>query len=89
MCSSDKRDRVLCIRGPPFHHPSLASQTQLTPARIAFSITHGEGRVVHVDTEGDPRWSWLGLAHETNSYRDVIEQQVNFLVRKRLWLQSA
>ena len=24
---------------------SLASQTQPTPARIAFSITHGEGRV--------------------------------------------
>ena len=50
---------------------------------------HARGRVVHVDTEGDPRWSWLGLARETNSYRDVIEQQVNFLVRKRLWLQSA
>ena len=24
---------------------SLASQTQLTPAQIAFSVTHGEGRV--------------------------------------------
>ena len=29
----------VCVRA------SLASQTQPTPARIAFSITHGEGRV--------------------------------------------
>ena len=35
---------------------SLASQTQPTPAWIAFSITHGEGS----DTESDPRWP-LGL----------------------------
>ena len=40
---------------------SLAGQTQPTPARIAFSITHGEGS----DTESDPRWGWLGLACET------------------------
>ena len=33
---------------------SLASQTQPTPARIAFSIT-----------QSDPRWGWLGLACET------------------------
>ena len=40
---------------------SLASQTQTTPARIAFSITHGEGS----DTESHPCWGWLGLACET------------------------
>ena len=42
----------------PWVQGSLASQTQPTPARIAFSITHG-------DTESDPRWGWLGLACET------------------------
>ena len=35
---------------------SLASQTQPTPARIAFPIR---------DTASDPRWGWLGLACET------------------------
>ena len=38
------------------HGPSLASQTQPTPARIALSITHG-------DTES---WGWLGLACESS-----------------------
>ena len=41
---------------------SLASQTQPTPARITFSVTHG----VHMrDTESDPCWGWLGLACKT------------------------
>ena len=38
--------------------PSLASQTQPTPARIGFSIPT-------LDTESDPRWGWLGLACKT------------------------
>ena len=37
-------------------HTSLASQTQPTPARIAFS-------------KSDPRWGWLGLACETSAIR--------------------
>ena len=37
---------------------SRASQTQPTPARIAFSITHRGGS----GTESDPRWGWLDLA---------------------------
>ena len=41
------------------HGPSLASQTQPTPVRIAFSITHS-------DTESDPCWDWLGMACETS-----------------------
>ena len=39
--------------------PSLASHTQPTPVRIAFSIMHG-------DTESDPRWGWLDMACETS-----------------------
>ena len=38
------------------HRPSLASQTQPTPAQIV-SVSH---------TESDSRWGWLGLACETN-----------------------
>ena len=38
---------------------SLASQTQPTPARIAFSILKA------VCTESDLCWGWLGLACET------------------------
>ena len=41
------------------HEPSLASHTQPTPVRIAFSITHS-------NTENDPRWGWLGIACETS-----------------------
>ena len=41
---------------------SLASQTQPTPARIAFSVTSFTVR----DTESDPRWGWLGLACKTS-----------------------
>ena len=41
------------------HGPSLTSHTQPTPARIAFSITHG-------DTESDPCWGWLDMACETS-----------------------
>ena len=41
---------------------SLASQTQPTPVRIAFSIMHG---VYKHDIESDPCWGWLGLACET------------------------
>ena len=41
------------------HGPSLASHTQPTPVRIAFSIMHG-------DTESDPRWGWLDMACETS-----------------------
>ena len=39
-------------------HASLASQTQPTPVRVAFSIMHG--------TESGLRWGWLGLACGTN-----------------------
>ena len=40
---------------------SLASQTQPTPARIAFSIPVR-------DTESDPCWGWFGLACETTYF---------------------
>ena len=49
------------MRLPFVSTTSLASQTQPTLARIAFSITHGEGS----DAESDPHWGWLGLACET------------------------
>ena len=41
------------------HGLSLASHTQPTPVRIAFSITHS-------DTESNPRWGWLDMACETS-----------------------
>ena len=50
------------------HGPSLASQTQPTPAWISFSITHG-------DTESDPRWGWFGLACETSMERQQHDPQ--------------
>ena len=63
-------------RLPFVSRTSLASQPQPTPARIAFSITHGEGS----DTESDPRWGWLGLACETIDYSTASTVTVELAV---------
>ena len=57
---------MMSLMEPDFHikKGSLASQTQPTPARIAFSIKKV--------SESDPRWGWLGLACETNEKQECL-----------------